>query len=148
MKNLFVIISLVVVALFSSCTKEKTITNRFMVVGDYTFEVVSGPDKHGYLEVKIVNLNDSLFGCYQEFNDYDAMVRIVLGGAKFYSYYESKFVTERKITIHQTSGISIYPKVEEQIDLTKKSMFLSNIRIPEPSEVKIFESASNFFGIN
>ncbi len=145
MKNSFIVISLVVVALFSSCRKEQTVTNRFMVVGDYSFEMLSDPDEHGNFDVKILNLTDSVFGYYQEFKDGNAWARCFPGMEK------STITTNEKIIkMNQESSLSVYPRHPEKTNFMVIALMGDDhsVRFPEKGEVKIFESASNFFGIN
>jgi hypothetical protein len=147
MKTLFVVISVVFVALFSSCKKEQTVANRFVVVGNYSFEMLSSPDENGDFEVRILNLTDSLFSYYQDFkNDEKARARCTdfsLSGMKNSVDYTS----EKIIRMNQASSLSVYPRHLEKINVVA---LISDgyIRIPEKGEVKIFESASNLFGIN
>ena len=146
MKNLFVVLALVFVALFSSCKKEQTVANRFVVVGNYSFEMLNGPDKNGNFDVRILNLTDSVFGYYQDFkNDEKAWSRCTdfsFSGMKKSVDYTS----EKIIKMNQASSLSVYPRHPEKINVVA---LISDgyTRIPEKGEVKIFESASNFFGI-
>ncbi|MEI8252453.1 MAG: hypothetical protein WCG25_01560 [bacterium] len=131
MKTLFVIIALVVVALFSSCKKE-TITNRFVTFGDYTFEVLSDPDEYGDIKVKIQNTEKIGFDYYETFGDVDAIKRWAYShmyDAAVLQPDSVRYPSSRIIKIHKASGLTIL-----------EAPFTSF-----PKLIKIFESAEEFF---
>ena len=131
--------------------------NRYVTYGDYTFEVISGPDEYGDLKVKIRNTKDSSFFCFQEYNDVDAIKKLCYSDLSTSAIMNA---SQRTIMVHKASGLIIYHKFDDAkkpiSTITAVGMPLgSNVlpgdlaekRVPEKGEVKIFESASNFFNI-
>jgi hypothetical protein len=136
MKNLVIIIGILV--MFSSCAKEQIVHNRFVVLGDYTFEVLSGPNEDGDMKVKIVNRKDSLFS-YLERTAYEGLCSTDIA-------FE---FAEKTISLHKNSGLSIYPKsrkMKRGIDFKITDVMAFDAPI-EPSKGNVFESATNFFNI-
>jgi len=124
-------------------TTEKVVHNYFMVVGDYTFEVLNGPDEYGDLNVRIRNTKDSLFTYTQYYNDADASKRLCYGDLSVASIHNAR---QRTITIHKTSGLFIYPNHEKNVSGYREVPIGTTYDLKK-GEFKVFESASNFFGI-
>ncbi|MEI6426439.1 MAG: hypothetical protein WCO66_03740 [Candidatus Absconditabacteria bacterium] len=145
MKNLVIIIGILVI--FSSCAKEQIVHNRFVVLGDYTFEVLSGPNEDGDMKVKIVNRKDSLFSYLEHYNDLYAIKRTAYEG--LCSTDIAFEFAEKTISLHKNSGLSIYPKsrkMKRGIDFKITDVMAFDAPI-EPSKGNVFESATNFFNI-
>lgn len=135
MKNLFVIIALAMVALFSSCKKEK-INNSSVWFQDYIFTVLSGPDKDGDIKIEIKNINKIGFD-YLEFEDDEAIKRWSYGHAiqisdSVQTFDSVRYPYKRVVIINKENGIMI-----TQAPFTSVPLF-----------IKVFESASSFFDIN
>lgn len=128
MKTLFVVISLIFVALFTSCKKEQTIQNRFVTFGDYTFEVLSGPDEYDNIEMQIRNTKSIGFDC-KYFRNGCTTGTLAYRGFDAIALRVVIYPSSRIIKIHKASGLTIL-----------EAPFTS---CPKP--IKIFESAENFF---
>ncbi|MEI8252454.1 MAG: hypothetical protein WCG25_01565 [bacterium] len=154
MKTLFVVISLIFVALFSSCKKENVPVahNRFVVVGNYTFEMISGPDEYQKIKIKIRNTNGEGFDYLEHFNDSEAFSNYHYAQAicgVTIPLHEISLPSERTIEILNSSGLIIYPQSKKITDNVKLDNIkdLSDITEDQLKEGMVFEYASNFFGI-
>ena len=139
MKKVSVILSIcfagIIIALFVRMGMEQPLVhNRFVILENYTFEVLSNPDKDSNIKVKITNTEKKGFDYYENFNDAEALRMWTLNtmdSPVFIPFKESDYPTERIVEIHAKSGLSIMTQ-----PFSKES---------EP--IKVFESASNFFNI-
>ena len=147
MKNIWIVLSIILGCSMISVSvvtavhnNTPTIHSRYMIYGDYSFEVISGPDKNGDINVKIMNTKDSVFTCIQRYNDDVACLRLTCYDLTLSSLMEA---SQRTMMIHKSSGLIIYPK-QASIEHSLKSIILDHPK----GEIKVFASASNFFGIN
>jgi len=141
MLRILILIEVVIIIVLATVivnlnSKEQGVAHdRFVVVENYTFEVLSNPDEYGDMDVLVKNIKGECFDYKQAFNDVDAIKR--------FTYREmntmistSEYKAEWKINMHVKSGLVLYLYSKDELSIHDAA-----------NKSKVFESASNFFNI-
>lgn len=125
-KVIFMVVAIIIASTSCQRTKEtkEIVHQRFVVCANFSFEVLSGPDQNGEMDIMVTNLHYKDFGYREILNDIDAPVPI--GNQNIKTFPKSYKQPQRIITINKTSGLNILENEDAYF---------------------IFESASNFFSI-
>ncbi len=162
MKSIYIILiaSFVTLVFVASITTivmvfntKTVVNNRFMVIGDYSFEMLSGPDEYGDIEIRVKNIKGIPFTCDEYANEIEGVGSII--STEWVEFASIVGRSERTMKIHHTSGLLVDTQLKGIVSDEKNHKLVDydvtavacGYNSPDPNNL-VFESASNFFGIN